>query len=617
MTDTIRELFRFKKIRGKLFILTTVITLVPMLFISVAVYQISADRFMKNAEKHTLAAGGIANHYLNQIALDLNDLFNVIISSSQIQCSLTGAKDQVCQNIQIASDDGDYSYMKNTYRIGNAMNSITQSKDYVVHYSIYHMTAPPEWRVFGSYINPDEARGWYDELAASGQVLIRDNESLDQNMKTNPSTMLVGRLLRRTSGDFSPLGFILLEIDKGRFFEGLSFLKTDEQARLMIADREGHMLYSLPELPEERQTNERLLSETRSRNPNAGQFVSIEDKWMSSLQRSTPYDWSLVYSTDAKSLSADARSIRAITIWILLGTLVAGLLLADWISGTIRRPLHRLSRLIKVSGMIAPPPADRFDPEDEVGQIGQRFIRMTQENHALNQQVYNALKKSKQAEIHALQAQINPHFLYNTLESLKWLAFSRRQFEISGVIDKLGKYFRLTINKGSQMIPVAQELEHVMAYVEVQNFRYENRFDCFLALEADLSAYRVPKFVLQPIVENAIYHGLKEKEGPGSIVISGEVLEGTLLFHITYDGQGMAPERIEELTRALEQEETSATYGLKNVHDRLKLRYGEGFGVRIRSSLGLYTTITLAMPAIEEEEQGDDEHRDQSADRGR
>ncbi|EXX89148.1 hypothetical protein BG53_00590 [Paenibacillus darwinianus] len=598
--DTLLDLFKFKKIRGKLFILTTVITLIPMLFISIAVYRISADRLMLKAEEQSFAAGSIANQYLDRILVDFRDLFNVIISSSQIQCTLTGSSDQVCQNVQAANDESDYSYIRNSYRINNAMNTITQSKSYVVRYVIYHMTAPPEWRLYGTYISPSEAEDWYKELGENNMPLIRDGRSLDQNRKENGEMMLVGKLLKRTGGDFEPLGFIILEINKERFFEGFSFLNADEKSRFMIADKDGKLLYSLPNANEEKEMNAALYAAARQANPHAGQFVSINRQWMGAVQQSQLFGWSIMHVIDAGSLSEDARSIRTIIIWIFIGTLVFGLLLANWISGTIRRPLNRLSLLIKVNGSIDPPSIVRFDEKDEVGQIGRRFLRMIDENKALNEQVYNALMKRKEAEIHALQAQINPHFLYNTLESLKWLAFSRNQPDISDVIGKLGKYFRLTINKGNQTIAVQEELDHALAYFQVQNFRYTDRFDLIFSFEDDISRYLVPKFIIQPIVENAIYHGLKEKEGQGTIVISGEVEAGILSFRITDDGQGITPERIKEITDALDAEETSVTYGLKNVHDRLKLGFGQGFGVSITSEPGLYTTIKLAMPAIME-----------------
>ncbi|WP_314001898.1 sensor histidine kinase [uncultured Paenibacillus sp.] len=612
--DTLLDLFKFKKIRGKLFILTTVITLIPMLFISIAVYRISADRLMLKAEEQSFAAGSIANQYLDRILVDFRDLFNVIISSSQIQCTLTGSNDQVCQNVQAANDESDYSYIRNSYRINNAMNTITQSKSYVVRYVIYHMTAPPEWRLYGTYISPSEAEEWYKQLGENNMPLIRDGRSLDQNRKWNGETMLVGKLLKRTGGDFEPLGFIILEIDKERFFEGFSFLNADEQSRFMIADKDGSLLYSLPNADEEKEANAALYAAARQADPHAGQFVSINRQWMGAAQQSQLFGWSIMHVIDADSLSKDARSIRTIIIWIFIGTLVFGLLLANWISGTIRRPLNRLSLLIKVSGSIDTPSAVRFDAQDEVGQIGRRFLRMINENKSLNEQVYNALMKRKEAEIHALQAQINPHFLYNTLESLKWLAFSRNQPDISDVIGKLGKYFRLTINKGNQIITVQEELDHALAYFQVQNFRYTDRFDLILSFEDDIGRYLVPKFIIQPIVENAIYHGLKEKEGQGTIVISGQVEDGILSFQITDDGQGITPERVKEITEALDAEETSVTYGLKNVHERLKLGFGQGFGVSMTSEPGLYTTIKLAMPAIMESGEAAHESNDATND---
>jgi|GEM_PF-648459 len=596
------ELFSLKKIRGKLFILTTLLTLIPMFLLSFAVYQISAGHLVKNAENHAFAAGGIADHYLERILVDFNDLFNVIISNSQIQCTLTEYTDQVCQNtnIEVNSDNSEYNYLRRTYRINNAMNTITQTKSYVIGYSIYHMTAPPTTRLYGSYMDPIHADQWFTDLNSSGSTLFRNNWSLDQNKSPNDERAVIGKLLRETTGDFKTLGFVVLEIDKAKFFEGLSFLNANQLTRFIITDQSGDLLYALPNEEDEHVRNKKLYESAKKAKLFPGEFVPLEGNLLATSQENTRSGWSIIHVIDAGILSEDARSIREIAIWTFAATLIVGLILANWISGTIRNPLHKLSLLINMNSRLVLPSKVHFDPTDEVGQIGHRFLRMVDDNKVLNQQVYSALVKRKEAEIHALQAQINPHFLYNTLESLNWLAISRNQFEMSEVIGALGKFFRLTFNKGNEIITIQEELDHVQYYLRVQNFRFTNKFDFFLSFEDDLSSYYVPKFILQPIVENCIYHGLKQKEGQGTIVISGELRGEDIWFHITDDGQGIPADRLAEITMALELEETNLTYGLKNVHDRLKLSYGHSYGVHITSEFGMYTTVSLNLPATTE-----------------
>jgi two-component system sensor histidine kinase YesM len=599
------ELFSIKKIRGKLFILTTLITIIPMLCLGVAVYQISADRLMKNAENQAFATGEIANHYLDRIIVDLNDLFNVIIGNSQIQCAVTGSNDQVCQNYGISSDFySEYDYLRRFQKISNALNTITQPKSYVVSYTIFDMTTSIDRRFYGTYISPEQAQKWYSQFNKSDGVLLRNNESFDPNTSLNEERMIIGKQLRRTSGDYGTIGFILLEVDKIKFFEGLSFLNVNRQASFMIADNFDQLLYTVTGGDLNKNDNNALFTRAIETALSTYKFVAFDKgRIMATRQINERSNWSIVHLIDATSLTVDARAIGTIIFWVFIGSLLFGLAMANWISGMIRKPLYRLSLLIKRKATLTPSSFVDFDATDEVGQIGHRVQSMMEEIEELHNQTYNALIKSKKAEIQALQAQINPHFLYNTLESLNGLALSRMQFDMSEIITMLGKFFRATFNKGNEIIPLQNELEHVQAYIRVQNFRYSEKFHFFLSFEDDVSKYHVPKFILQPIVENAINHGLKQQKEQGTIVISGEEQVGVLSLHITDDGQGISPDRLMEISEAFGKEETKLTYGLKNVHDRLRLRYGDHYGVQIASETGLYTTVTLKLPAIKEGEE--------------
>lgn len=162
-----------------------------------------------------------------------------------------------------------------------------------------------------------------------------------------------------------------------------------------------------------------------------------------------------------------------------------------------------------------------FDTRDEVGQIGERLQRTMRENQRLNDQIYEAMLSWKEAEFRALQAQINPHFLYNTLESLNGLALANGQREMSDMIGALGKFFRIALSQGSEVIRIGEEVEHVNAYVRVQQFRFRDKFEWISEVDEDVLSGYVPKLILQPLVENAIYHGLKKRKGVAYLMLAG------------------------------------------------------------------------------------------------
>ncbi|WP_048717165.1 sensor histidine kinase [Bacillus sp. 522_BSPC] len=211
--------------------------------------------------------------------------------------------------------------------------------------------------------------------------------------------------------------------------------------------------------------------------------------------------------------------------------------------------------------------------------------------------VYTIVKR-KEAEFHALQAQINPHFLYNTLDSINWLALKQKQYQISEMISSLGDFFRLSLNKGKDNISIQNELDHVMAYIQVQKIRYRDKFEVIVEVDEAIYPYYIPKLLLQPVVENALYHGIKVNSDKGTIMITGQFFDEGICFNITDDGKGMEKELVEKLNRSLNGENLIPLYGLKNVHNRLKLQFGPSYGVDISSEFNKYTTVSIKVPKL-------------------
>lgn len=226
----------------------------------------------------------------------------------------------------------------------------------------------------------------------------------------------------------------------------------------------------------------------------------------------------------------------------------------------------------------------------EVELLAENYNKMIQRIRKLMEEMSDKEKTLRQAELHALVSQINPHFLYNTLDSIIWMAEFNDSAKVIALTKSLAAFFRLSLSGGRELITVGEELEHVRQYLYIQKERYENKLNYKIEAPQELLDYPVPKIILQPIVENSIYHGIKPLNGPGSITIvvcgKGEELH----FTVTDNGVGFTPDGIEEggVLRL-------GSVGLKNVDERLKLYYGQAYGLTIQSAKGAGCRVELIL----------------------
>jgi two-component system sensor histidine kinase YesM len=204
-------------------------------------------------------------------------------------------------------------------------------------------------------------------------------------------------------------------------------------------------------------------------------------------------------------------------------------------------------------------------------------------------------------ELKLLQAQINPHFLYNTLDTIVWLAETKQNEQVSRMVTSLSDFFRTTLSKGKDYITVREEESHIRSYLEIQQFRYRDILEYNIKIDEDILEYEILKMTLQPLVENAIYHGIKNKRGLGHITVTGVKRDEHMVFEVKDDGLGMKPDRLEFMRKVVDDEQkdgnsTSSGFGLYNVAKRLKLNYGKKCDINIESTYGEGTTITLVVP---------------------
>jgi two-component system sensor histidine kinase YesM len=201
-------------------------------------------------------------------------------------------------------------------------------------------------------------------------------------------------------------------------------------------------------------------------------------------------------------------------------------------------------------------------------------------------------------EFELLQAQINPHFLYNTLDLLIWLTEADRKKEVIHMVENLSTFFRNSLSDGRTIITVGAEKCHITSYLEIQSVRYRDILRYRVDIPESISNYGIPKLTIQPLVENAIYHGIKNKRGGGTVTIEGRVNGDDVLLVVNDDGAGMSPERLDSIRAELESENTESKggYGIVNVHRRIQLYCGNGYGLTFESSQGEGTTVTVRIP---------------------
>jgi two-component system sensor histidine kinase YesM len=248
---------------------------------------------------------------------------------------------------------------------------------------------------------------------------------------------------------------------------------------------------------------------------------------------------------------------------------------------------------------------NRFPSEhygDEIGTLGNAFNRMIDRLDEMMKKNAEAERKKREAEYRALEFQINPHFLYNTLSSIVWLTSKDKKEESMHMTKDLSTLFRISISKGKDIISVKDEIDHVRCYLNIQGIRYSDEFDVSYDVDPAILEYRSLKLVLQPLTENAIYHGIKNLDRKGHISIRGYAADEGLIFEVIDDGGAMDEALAENINDFLisGKNEQSFGIGIRNVHDRIRFYFGEGYGLSFQIRGGM-TVARVVMPIIEED----------------
>lgn len=442
---------------------------------------------------------------------------------------------------------------------------------------------------------------WYAKAVAKPQDAIITGPNRHSFFDTDDEVISLSREVQSyENGTFR--GVILINLNMNKITEICNSFQEKQENFICIINDKGELVYEQQNGRErfafdEKENRQELNTALGKTKESCFRLNYRGEKYLVTRTDMKTTGWTLVSMVPYKSVMAETMAISGVMILAVAITLIVTLLLLNRILTGVVKPLKKLEKyMVQVN-------PDNMDQrmeiltDDEIGHLSMKFNQMMDRIRNLKEQVIEEQEDKRKYELQALQAQINPHFLYNTLDSIIWMA-ETNDSNIVAMTEALAKLFRISLNKGNEEISLERELEHVKNYLIIQSMRYADKFTYEISAEPGVERCRTIKLILQPIVENCIYHGIKKKRGTGKITIRAYRREQNLIIEVSDDGCGM-PEEIcrKILSDEIESEDISCSgIGVKNVNERIQLRFGKKYGLSYSSEEGVGTTVTYVLP---------------------
>jgi two-component system, sensor histidine kinase YesM len=450
------------------------------------------------------------------------------------------------------------------------------------------------------------ATHWYETMKTLNLTKLLLPTHIQEDILSSGPKKQVFTLIRKINDIDTKknLGNILIDIDMTTFQNAWANINRRNYSELAIIDNNKSTIFN---------TNEKLVSTQlkgdyidRILKEKNGTFITdvIGNSSLISYNTSKSTNWTVISIIPLTDIYQNINNLQYIIVSTVIFFIVVSFIIVVLISRSITKPISTLRLLMKrvESGNfnVSIPVRNM----DEVGELSLSFNKMISKINNLIQTVYETQLLKKEAELNALQTQINPHFLYNTLQIIDLIAEEEGISEISSVCQSLSRIFRYSI-KGSEVVSLSFELDHIKDYILIHKLRFADKFDVFYDIDESLYDKKMIKLLLQPLVENALFHGIENKKGKSILTISAKLIEDLIELVVEDTGIGMDEQQLEQLKESLNEEVESSqidgysrrSIGIKNVNSRIKLYFGEKYGITVDSKLKVGTKVTVTIPA--------------------
>lgn len=562
--------------RSKLFLVFVLVTIIPMMLLVYFSFELTKSKLTEQ----------LYINMMNSTAQIAKNLENKLDSYEHISASIY--LDNRLANYLTTEYQDDPSYLDVYNYIGNRIDTIMAA--YPDFDSAFIYSNNPSLPKDNYYIKPITPEVQETELVQKLQQSYGNIIHLSSPQTADgPAMFTLARLLNNNSNQY-PYGMLVFQISESVIY---SLMEKEAGGKdIFIMNDQGVILSSA----DKKLINTRLpeLLDTHFDDSLSGRFdTTYQGVKALAVYNTLKNGWKTVSIFPYESIIKDAKSLSQLIIKVSLAFIGVALLLIYITASLFSKRIRTLIRMIRriERGDFTPTHEEQLG-SDEIGQLHFAFQQMTIRLRSLITEVYQKELQSKEAELDLLQAQINPHFLYNTLGSISSLAIKHQDPQIQDMVLHLAKFYRISLNKGKSVLTINEELKLTQSYNAIQLIRFKGQLNFIYTIDQAILPYSTVKLALQPFVENAIIHAVWNQETPLNIHIKGGFENDSIILSVMDDGMGMSRETLLSLL----EDKPGRGYGISNVDRRIKLKFGENYGVHVYSRLGAGTTVQITLP---------------------
>lgn len=591
--------YRFVPIKTKMMVFFLLLILVPLLTMFVNSY-VSSQQLLER--KYTDLLMDISRQSNIRIEEFLNDTRQISLISSYGINSYASAISQENYPIQNYLHNDSKSNEEQATQL--LMNYITM-KDRTFSIYIYNLNHGKDLYISSNkpidYTYYPSNNPWFKQFLISDDITIDIPTQLDQQTKGEKNWAILNARKIYDMDNGSLLGIMVISIDLDFINKLNERLGASSKTAFTIVDADDNVIfnndYTLLNKPFRdvfpfEGASPKVLSDRQVVTANGEDYILIRSKF-------EQHDWTTYLYMPVDELAVEGNILKRNLMLIVVILVLFAIVSSFYFSNIITRPIKRLMRnmtLVEQGKFDNLPPVKS---NDEIGLLATRFEHMSAELKEMVERIYQEQVEKAEAEIRALQAQINPHFLYNTLNSLKWIASMQRSDKIVEMTEALISLLRYSAKTEERLVTVRDELDNIRNYLTIQKVRYFNKISVSYFIEEDVLDSPILKLTIQPIVENAIFHGIADLEEDGLITISAvRNGENEVIITVSDNGKGMNAETVERLRKRMNGSEGDiGSIGVSNVHNRLQRVFGINYGLQFQSEEGSGTTFIISIPA--------------------